>query len=605
MSKKFSFKRIFAMVMTVAMLASMLCVGFTANAAEGVNPALIDFGRTGSLTIYKYEMNDVTEAGPQGIGEASDFDNVPDSATPLEGVEFTIYKVAGLTEYFGKDAKDIPTPSAAADLITDSTPSFVQTTDENGYCKFSDLPLGIYLVTETDCPAQVTKKTPSFVLALPMTNSALTGWNYDLVCYPKNETAYSDITVKKIDSDSGKELPGAQFTLYHSYDGTNYSSIKTGITTGADGTATITHLPAQVYYRFVETKTSDLSYILDSTVSYDFYIDMAGNIREDATPEAAVNEDKVITVGNDKPYIHKYILDGKKGTKGIDNTADYEKFGDTVYWEITTTVPREAAKMYTYTIKDTMDTGLSYKAAEICVDNKKRLTEGTDYTVTKSGQEVTFTIKPASIANYKEVEVYYDTVLTDSAPLGTDIKNASSLTYTNNIGTDSTYTIDSEQRTVHTGGFSFKKVSNKDGKGLEGAEFRLYRTEADAKAGTNVVDTQTSDKDGLVQFKGLKYGGFSADEDSKNINGAANGSTDYWIVETKAPSGYVLFKEPVKITVNAQSHLTGSNDTFKNTPLVKTPQTGGTASVVPMVGGILLIAGTALILAVKRRKRDN
>lgn len=74
----------------------------------------------------------------------------------------------------------------------------MQRTDENGRTSVSGLPLGLYLVVETDVPEQVTDLTDPFFASLPFTNltpeEGATGteggdyWLYDMTVYPKNET---------------------------------------------------------------------------------------------------------------------------------------------------------------------------------------------------------------------------------------------------------------------------------------------------------------------------------------------------------------------------------------------------------------------------------
>ena len=71
--------------------------------------------------------------------------------------------------------------------------------------------------------------------------------------------------------------------------------------------------------------------------------------------------------------------------------------------------------------------------------------------------------------------------------------------------------------------------TNEHGKALKGAEFTLYSD----KECTKVVDTQTSDENGVLSFKGLKV------------------ETTYYFKETKAPTGYRI---PVDENGNAYVH---------------------------------------------------
>lgn len=592
MTKRVS-KKFISILLALVSVMAVFSTCITANAAAQVYN--IDTSKKASLTLYKYEMADSSTATAAGTGEMTDQTNVPTDAKPLPGVTFTIYKVAPLDNYFKPDGVKLPSADEAKAMVKSNTPKFSAVTNSSGIASFKNLTLGIYYVEETDGPAQITKKIAPFVLSLPLTDKTGSKWIYDVYSFPKNETAYGDVSVKKLDSATGTPLEGAEFTLYHSKDGENYSELKTGIKTGTNGVATITALPSQMYYKFVETKTSDSSYILDSTVGYEFYVDGTGDMIID---DKAI-ENNTIEVGNESPEIHKYILDTEKGAEGIDNTANY---GDTVYWKIKTDVPTTVEKLTTYNVVDTMSKGLQYKDSEVYLDDNTKLTEGKDYTVKSEGLTVTYTFVPKSLAGGNQVVIYFNTILTTSAPLAQDIPNTSKLIYTNDIGTDSTYDKDSEEPTVHTGGYQFKKTDGS--KALPDTSFAIYASEEDANNAQNVIDTSTSDENGLVTFKGLAYGSFSADEEGKAANGVTGGSREYWIVETKATAGYSLISAPFKVVVNNKSHIAANNDEVVNNALPVLPKTGamGVTSVF-LVAGALIVIGSVMII--RRRKSNN
>lgn len=599
MNRKRISKSILSIVIMMTMLLSMLCVGLTANAAT--MKYHINYNKTASLTLYKYEMPDISLATNAGTGETSDADKIPESATPLADVEFTAYLVDGLDNYFLPDGIKLPTVTEAENLIKPTTKTYSAVTDETGYAAMNSLPLGIYLIKETDGPAQVTKPIAPFVVSLPTTDVDGEEWLYDVTCYPKNETAYGNVTLHKVDSSvtvtDEETLANAEFTLYKKDKHDNeWQTYMTGIKTGADGNAFIENLPCQTDYKFVETKAPDESYILDSTVSYDFYIDGTG----DAIVNGEAIEDNIIVAGNETVEIEKYILDGEKGTEGIDNTAS---FGDTVYWKIKTSVPAIVKKLETYTIVDTMSTGLEYKDSEVWIDNATQLTENTDYTVTEDGLTVTFKFDPTKLDGAKEVEIYFNTILTEDAPLAQDIPNTSRLIYTNDIGTESTYSKASQTPTVHTGGYAFVKTDGSSP--LGGAEFKIYASEEDATNGENALLTATSSKEGLVRFDGLAYGEFSVDENGKAENGVNGGSRTYWIVETNAPDGYILQKAPISVVINNKSHVAENNEENINNLLPVLPQTGGTGSTILFAVAILLILSGALIFIKARKKQTK
>ena len=79
---------------------------------------------------------------------------------------------------------------------------------------------------------------------------------------------------------------------------------------------------------------------------------------------------------------------------------------------------------------------------------------------------------------------------------------------------------------------------------------------------------------------------------------------DYWVVETKSPSGYELLKTPQKVTVTLTTHSnTDPEVTVVNEPETKLPFTGGTGTmllVIIAIGAITI--GTAAIAIDKKRR---
>ena len=82
-----------------AVMALSVCA-LPAMADESGTPAtttpkkaasVIDTGKTGSITINKYEYNSTSSTDPRDDGEGGT--PIPTGAKKLDGVEFTIYKV--------------------------------------------------------------------------------------------------------------------------------------------------------------------------------------------------------------------------------------------------------------------------------------------------------------------------------------------------------------------------------------------------------------------------------------------------------------------------------------------------------------------------------
>ena len=247
-----------------------------------------------------------------------------------------------------------------------------------------------------------------------------------------------------------------------------------------------------------------------------------------------------------------------------------------------------------------MSKGIRYSSAEIYLDDKTLLKEKDDYTVEPIDElNVRFAFVPEKLAGAQEIIIYYNTTLTEDAPLAEDIPNTSKLTYTNIVGSESTYDVNSETPTVHTGGYLFVKTDGD--KKLSGAKFALYATEEDARAQKNELKTAVSDGNGNVSFMGLAYGSFSADEDGKKANGVENGKREYWITELEAPEHYSLMSGVACVEVNSKTHLPGNTKDIVNNLVTTMPQTGGFGTVLLIIGGCCLVFYGLFFFVIVRR----
>lgn len=165
----------------------------TSEAPEGtsVNPANIDFKMKGSITLYKKKG---AESGNAATGQ--EMEGV--QGEPLAGVTYKITKLNydlqnGDWSTFPKSAADVKDENKTKDTKE-------ETTDTGGKAAFTDLPLGIYLVEETDAPAGIVTGAP-FIVSVPMVNEASNAWNYDVVAYPKNTETKTEKTVTDADKN--------------------------------------------------------------------------------------------------------------------------------------------------------------------------------------------------------------------------------------------------------------------------------------------------------------------------------------------------------------------------------------------------------------------
>lgn len=175
-----------------AAMTALLAVGALSTpalAAPGDFPGGAD---TGSLTVHKFEeAGNTTPFRPDGVG------NDTSQLSALENVEFTISSVDGLdlTQSGSWDilkrlvftnSTTATDPAAVAPQPSTYTLTAVedQTTDSDGVAVFNNLPVGAYLVEETDAPATVTTRTAPFFVSVPLPFENT--WLHNVHVYPKN-----------------------------------------------------------------------------------------------------------------------------------------------------------------------------------------------------------------------------------------------------------------------------------------------------------------------------------------------------------------------------------------------------------------------------------
>lgn len=565
------FRKMLAGVLSAAMVLSTMTV--TAFAAETKMPT-IDTTKKGSITINKYEGDDTTK--------------------PLEGVTFTIYKIADLeqgsnpvelkykslitgvnitseTKY--NDIKSVVDSKIADGSLTGTSATTVMESGK-ATAKFTELDLGIYLVEETKAPSQVVNKTANFLVSVPMTNEDGDDWVYDIIANPKNETVYGGITlikkgktIKVNGSETEETLKNVSFELQKK-ETTGWTKVDEYKTNGS-GVINVTGL-APATYRFIETNlggTDDnKGYILDGKTAYEFTVQTDGKIQVGTTE---TSESATITVYNEKPSLEKSV---ENANGSYDNDTD-ASVGDTVTWKVEASVPSNVNELKTYKLTDKMSDALTWENKakanlEITTNNSTTLEASTDYTLTVPEDNTTggtWTIEfteagktKLATSNVKVITVTFNTKLNENAIIGSEGNlNDAELDYSNaiyptedpdnpNKGNTPGEDKIKDQAIVYSFQMNIEKVDGKDSTiKLQGVTFDLYSytgaktnpTEADLKGsdGTLVEQNLTTDADGKIQKSGLKNG-------------------TYYLVETKTVKTkdgkqYNLLKEPVKVEI--------------------------------------------------------
>ena len=610
-------KRIISIILTILCLSAL----FIPTASAVTQNSIIDTTKTGSLSIYKFEMDDVSLATSKGTGETADAANVPQSASPLADVVFTIKKVAEVNStYYKPDGVTLPTPAQAASMNAINT--YTQTTNASGYANFTSLPLGIYLVQETDGPSQITGKVADFVVSIPMTSNDGTSWNYDVTVYPKNKTSYTTITVDLSDYKDGTAIGGGKFTLQKYYKNT-WSDVETNITTGNSGTVTPdSKLAYGGTYRLIQTYAPD-GYILDHTNNItEFYIDYEGHTC-DSTSKTVLDAQNpnTVAVTNSKPAIEKFIDKSEaQGTALVkQTTVNHTSADDYDYYVIKVSTPNVDMKtLSTFTVTDNITNVFTSSVAvtKVVDENGDTVvpvlaTGGYSSNVQFNGNswDVTVTFSTESNSDFDKNADYFIYIRCKiNSAADTTITNSSTLEYTQDTANATNVTMDSDETSIGVGGYELKKV-NENNAALAGAEFKLYATLADANAGTNAltvydVNTSTftttfaSGNDGLIKIRDIYYG-----------DDISNDTRDYYIVETKAPSAdYNLLSTPIKITIGRGSGSLANTETvIKNVKKTTLPLTGGNGAFIWTILGIVFVsmAGGMLLISKKKKNTNN
>lgn len=591
---------------------------FILVACIGSNYVNAEEPTTGSLTIITHEQqNEDTTTNP-----------------PLEGIEYTVYKVDETCE----DRVD-----GEYYIEENNIQGISKTTDSTGTVVFDNLELGRYYVKVTDDMDGVLSYE-NFLVDIPMTNAQGTGLDYNITVEPKIQTAYGNFELIKTDL-AGKPLSGVTFkvqvmkrssafslddlplSVWTDYIPEGEDSVLT-VTTNSEGKITLSNLPAyfnyggayeeDVIYRLIEISTPE-RYINNNIISdLFFYVGEDGKVYTNYQSleqfkkyfiTNVVEGDNLtsVTYMNEKPEIIKKV----KNSAGdfVDSASAF--MSDKVTFSITADVPMSVLNMSTYKITDNIPTGLVLDRDSIVVEGMtltgKVVIPEELYTLSDTGLEITF--NASDLNGLSAIVVTYDVSFdSNNVVIGGDGNiNTATLEYTNNISEDgvelSTTTI-TDSAEVHTGAVSIEKIEkgNVDNK-LSGAKFKIATTEENAKNGVFVknstgedIEVET-DAQGQAIIEGLAY--------------ADNGTdVSYWLVETQAPSYqedgetkyYNILKSPVEVRVGKTTHTLPIQ--IQNSKGLTLPATGGIGIAIFAIAGIAIMGG-AIVLNKKQKANEQ
>lgn len=311
-----------------------------------------------------------------------------------------------------------------------------------------------------------------------------------------------------------------------------------------------------------------------------------------------------------------------KVTGSIPDTTGYSEYVYKIHDELTSGLDfvndengaalEEGATTVNVTVafKDTKDASTAPTTATLDTENNRKMSLDLSAWV-KANQ--TNKGKVFTVTYYAKVNK--DAVVTNS--------NKATLEYGNNPD-NTTITTPSEVKTP-TYPLDILKKNKKGDKKLAGAKFRLYSSEADAKAndeskaikvspvvagatGNYVVDptSTTTEFESVESIDGKNY--------NLHVNGLAAGS--YWLVETEAPAGYNKLTAPIEIKITKSADTDVNNWTISKDGATESdkiidienstgsilPSTGGMGTIIFAVIAAILVLGVAVSFIRDKRK---
>ena len=334
-------------------------------------------------------------------------------------------------------------------------------------------------------------------------------------------------------------------------------------------------------------------------------------------PTVEIKEKNVV------PSVDKKVSNSKTGTFDTSSTAS---IGDTVYFKTIITAQPGAQN---YVLHDKMDAGLTFNENSVkAILNKnetKKDTEltATDYSVVTSNLEDTdpkctfhieFTPKLCeSLKADDTITVTYSATLNENAVIaGEGNKNETWLKYGENNNLETTHpTTDTKTFEMHVFKFYKDKKNSDKETGLADAVFTLSK-KSDGTEPIKLTKTNENSNINKVNNNGTITDITTPGDGKFTIQGLGAGT--YYLTEIKQPDGYNKLAKSVKVEIDVNGAITVDGKLITGVDkLVKVenktgtvlPSTGGVGTTMIYLVGAVLVLGSGVVLATKRRVKNK
>lgn len=463
--KKFSRKITAACFAAVLAVSSMTASVFASPVSPEYSVSVFDTTKKGSITIHKY----INNSGTSTDGTGTDHQTVPSGSTPVAGSIFYYIRLSDLEQKGSQNSSSLYATSvnefflakanaaqlnlntvtidgkicyypdeikAALRSLNTADEQSVRTmirqngkampeTNASGVTTLQELPLGLYLVAETNASAASIPSSP-FIASLPMPNLVSTDyngvtyepgslWQYDISVYPKSQSVGIRTEILSADETSLSSKADVQIG----------SQVKFLVTSDVPVLSSESGTVTNRKYIISNEMSSGMTYSSNLTVSYGTQAPTASTLIKDTdyeltTPTSGNNTVEVALTAAGLAKLnavtqesHIYVKYTAMANRNLQVGADTNSIVPTLLYGTSRTgdssITGQTAALYTYQI-----------------DMTKRYTETvTDYSkavfqIRRGGTILTFAREGNGIYHISDGTENGDTLTQNVSPAATD-----------------------------------------------------------------------------------------------------------------------------------------------------------------------------------------